>query len=529
MLRLPHFRSAVREDRVRRPTSSWPYRVVIWGALLLLWQVLAVTKGPFFMATPLETLKGIGQLATRDYGPVIFSSLRQFVLGFLLAVAIGIPLGLVMGSIRAVGDFLSTYVSTLFVTPKETLLPFLIILFSVGFAYRVAVVVIFSVFIIIMQVSAGVRSVDAGLLEAARSFRLSKLAIFRKIVLPASAPYTISGIRLGLGFAIKGMVIAELWVFSGLGGLVHNFVSFRQLDLFFALVVVIVGAGVLAIYALERLERRVGRSEPGVNVVTVRSGGFWAWDYGGSRVVAVLLRALAVLGFFGLWELVGRNGDLFAVPPFTESLQELWTLISLGDIWMPTLDTLKVAATGFAIAAVLGIVVGSLVGLTRIGRTAVKPLVDLGLIAPMTLVIPVLSIYVGIDFRGKVTLVVLLSMFIIAVNTAAGISSTSSDLIETAAVFGIRGWDAYRKIALPHAFPSILTGLRLAVGQALAAALIGDLLLTVRGLGGLLLQAGDRLNMPQLLAIVLWVAVLGWALMELARYIDRRLLGWLYT
>jgi ABC-type nitrate/sulfonate/bicarbonate transport system permease component len=237
--------------------SRWLHRAVVWGGLVGVWYALAVWKGPFFMATPAATVRGLGRLASEGYLPTVATSLRQLSVGFGLAVAFGIPVGLLMGSARAVDDFLAPYVNTLFVTSKEALLPFLITLFGVALEFRVAVVFLFAVFFIIMNTAAGVRGVDAGLLETARAFRVPRRRILTKVVLPASLPYVIAGLRLGLATAIKGMVIAELWVTAGVGLLLKNFGAFRRLDMFFALSIVIIAIGVVSTSLLRLLERRL--------------------------------------------------------------------------------------------------------------------------------------------------------------------------------------------------------------------------------------------------------------------------------
>ena len=244
--------------------NRWLHRAVVWGGLIGVWYALAVWKGPFFMATPGATVGGLGRLASEGYLPTLATTLRQLSVGFGLAVAVGVPVGLLMGSARAVDDFLAPYVNTLFVTSKEALLPFLITLFGVALQFRVAVVFLFAVFFIIMNTAAGVRGVDPGLLETARAFRVPRRRMFTKVVLPASLPYVIAGLRLGLATAIKGMVIAELWVTAGVGLLLKNFGAFRRLDMFFALAVVIIGIGVLSTSLLLVLERRLqsARSAP---------------------------------------------------------------------------------------------------------------------------------------------------------------------------------------------------------------------------------------------------------------------------
>jgi ABC-type nitrate/sulfonate/bicarbonate transport system permease component len=237
--------------------NRWIARLLVWGSLILLWEITARVKGSLFLPTPYATLRGLGKLASEGHLPTIANSLRQLFSGYLFAVLVGVPLGLLMGSIRAVDDFFAPYVNTLFIVSKEALLPFLIILFGTRFTFRVTVVFLFSIFFIVMNTASGVRSVDPRLIETARAFRVPMWQIFAKVVVPGSLPFVIAGLRLGLSTAIKGMVIAEIWVTVGIGLLLKNFGVFLRLDLFFALAIVIIAIGLISTSLLKMLENRL--------------------------------------------------------------------------------------------------------------------------------------------------------------------------------------------------------------------------------------------------------------------------------
>ena len=237
--------------------NRWVARLIVWGLLILGWELAARAKGPLFLPTPYATLRGIGKIASEGYVPTIARSLRQLFTGYLLAVIVGVPLGLLMGSIRAVDDFFAPYVNTLFIVSKEALLPLFIIVFGTRFTFRVAVVFLFAIFFIVMNTAAGVRSVDPRLVETARAFRVPRWQIFTKVVLPGSLAFVIAGLRLGLSTAIKGMVIAEIWVTVGIGLLLQNFGNFLRMDLFFALATIIITIGVISTSLLRLLENRL--------------------------------------------------------------------------------------------------------------------------------------------------------------------------------------------------------------------------------------------------------------------------------
>lgn len=238
--------------------NKWFLRGVFYGAVLVAWQVTAVVKGTFFLPTIPATLRGLVEIFTEGYAASLLGTLQQLVVGFLIALVAAIPIGALMGRFRFMEDLLAPYVNTLFVTSKESLLPIIIVAVGIGFWYRTWVVILFAVFFPIINTAAGVRYVDQELRETARAFGTRPWRMFTRVYLPASAPFVVAGVRLGFGMAMKGMVIAELWVLRGTGRLLEQFSSSpRRLDLYYALVLLIVAIAVTINEILKRVERRL--------------------------------------------------------------------------------------------------------------------------------------------------------------------------------------------------------------------------------------------------------------------------------
>ena len=238
--------------------NKWVLRAIFYGTILAVWQATAVVKGEFFLPTIPQTIRGFGEIFTEGYAGTLLGTLRQLFAGFLIALVIAIPVGALMGRFRFVEDVLAPYVNTLFVTPKQALLPILIVAVGIGFWYRTWVVILFAVFFPIINTAAGVRYVDTELRETARAFGTSRWRMFTRIYLPASAPFVVAGIRLGFGMAMKGMVIAELWIFSGAGNLLETFSrSPLRLDLYYPLVLLIIFFAVFVNELLKWAERKL--------------------------------------------------------------------------------------------------------------------------------------------------------------------------------------------------------------------------------------------------------------------------------
>src|SRR5213076_2173041 len=153
-------------------------------------------------------------------GAALYESLRPFVVGYGLAIIVGVPLGLVIGRFRVVEAALGIYVTAGYAMPLVALL---ILWLGLGFAVKAAVVFLMSLFPICINTWLGVTAVPKSLIEVGKSFVASDAVILRRIVLPATLPYIMAGIRLAVGRAVVAMVIAEFFpTISGLGAIIIN-------------------------------------------------------------------------------------------------------------------------------------------------------------------------------------------------------------------------------------------------------------------------------------------------------------------
>src|SRR5687767_5611199 len=171
--------------------------------------------------------------------------------------------------------------------------------------------------------------------------------------------------------------------------------------------------------------------------------------------------ALSIGLLFLLWEIIGRSEMFLSVVPASEALPELFALFGEGDILVAAKSTLTLAATGFLIGGVLGVAVGTWIATSKRAAAVLDPLVNASFSVPFAIFIPVISIYLGLEFTAKVFLVILFNVFIIIINTATGIREVPSGAREMARAFGIDRWGMYRKVVFPWASPHIITGLRL--------------------------------------------------------------------
>jgi NitT/TauT family transport system permease protein len=225
---------------------------------------------PIFLSSPTAIAQtGIRLFSAGDIWNDLRVSGLEFLLGFVLAIAVGIPLGLAAGWYRRFCFAIEPFLSALNATPRVALLPLIIIWVGIGIWSKVLIVFLGAVIPICINALAGVRTTDAKLLRVARSFKAAEGRLFWTIILPSAVPFILTGLRLGVGRAMVGVVVGELYAATaGVGFMITVAGASFQTDKVFVGVVIIAVAGVLLIEALARLERRFETWRPKVGAAT---------------------------------------------------------------------------------------------------------------------------------------------------------------------------------------------------------------------------------------------------------------------
>jgi len=243
----------------RVAASHTTYRVLTFALFAAAWEVYASQARSLLIPRFSETVIGFFTLLTdRHFWEALVISNQSLVLGFSIAVVLGIPLGLAMGRFQAAERAVDVYLNILLVTPMAALIPILLMSLGLTLASRVVLVVLFSIVMVIVNSRAGVRQVDPSLIEMARSFGASERQIWWRVLLPGSLPAVMTGVRIGLGRAVTGMVIVELLMVAvGIGGLILEYRGFFKADLLYGTVVIVVLEALALITFARWLERRV--------------------------------------------------------------------------------------------------------------------------------------------------------------------------------------------------------------------------------------------------------------------------------
>lgn len=203
--------------------SNFALAIAGFGIILVGWEIAGRMLGDMLLAPPSTVLPLlISILAEGRALRELANSMGQMLVGFALACLIGMPLGTMMGRIRVIDALIRPWVSMLVVTSVAALVPIVILLLGTGMAMRVAIVFLGSVGYVLLTAYHGARGIDPNLVDAARSFSVARVALYRKVLLPALYPYLVTGARLGLIHAIRAMIVAEMFVITGYGGLIFQ-------------------------------------------------------------------------------------------------------------------------------------------------------------------------------------------------------------------------------------------------------------------------------------------------------------------
>jgi NitT/TauT family transport system permease protein len=190
----------------------------------------------------------------------VVASLAALVIGYASAVGIGIPLGVLMGRHRRVDAFLDVYVTILLATPKLLFVPVLFSLFGTSRLTQVIFIYLSAVVIITVNARSGVRGVDAASVEMARAFGATERQVLTRVLLPGALPLVMAGVRLGMGRAVRAMIMGDMLIaVVGMGALLRKYGRRFDAASVFGLLLVIVGVALACTWTIRTVERRMTR------------------------------------------------------------------------------------------------------------------------------------------------------------------------------------------------------------------------------------------------------------------------------
>jgi len=238
-------------------------------ALLLVWQFLpyfvpmkAGTK--LFFTVPSAVAGTLWRMIVTGslWGPLGVSA-TAFALGLGIAILVGLPLGVLLGRSNTLNAMFDPFITAFNATPRLVFLPLLMLWFGIGLWSKVAIVFLGALFPLLINTYEGVRNADKVLINVVRSFGAGEWDIARLVVVPNSLPFIVVGLRLAIGRAVLGVVVAEFFgAQDGLGVVMVRAASGFKVDVVFAGLIVFAGLSLLMTGLVQLLENRMSRWRP---------------------------------------------------------------------------------------------------------------------------------------------------------------------------------------------------------------------------------------------------------------------------
>jgi ABC-type nitrate/sulfonate/bicarbonate transport system permease component len=238
------------------------------------------------------------------------------------------------------------------------------------------------------------------------------------------------------------------------------------------------------------------------------------------------IRTVSVATFLMIWEFYGRRMDpIFMAPPsaiFTAALQ----LIESGALAKALIESLWPFAVGMVLTIILGIAIGIAIAQWRIVEYVCDPFINALYAIPRIALVPLIILWAGLEFTGKVTILVSVAVFPIIVNTYAGIRDVRGSMLEIGRAYGATETQIFFKIILPAAIPFIMAGVRLSVGLAIIGIVVAEFFTAISGLGGMIVEYANVFATAKLFVPIIVIALVGVVLTELVMWLERRLSKW---
>jgi NitT/TauT family transport system permease protein len=237
--------------------------------LLVVWQLASLALKNDSFPTALEAIRAIPSILSDQDSLINFgASLRRMAVGFAIAIAVSIPLGLLMGRSRAVASFFNPLLMVIYPVPKAALMPIILLWLGVGDLAKTLVIFLGVSLPVIYHSFEGAKAVEEKMLWSGAAMGLSAGQRLVRIVLPAALPEILTGCRTGLVLALITMITSEMIARqSGAGNILFNALDMGQYDTVFAMIIIVGAMGIGLDILFERLRSHLVRwSEPRLDI-----------------------------------------------------------------------------------------------------------------------------------------------------------------------------------------------------------------------------------------------------------------------
>ncbi|HYT96664.1 MAG TPA: ABC transporter permease subunit [Casimicrobiaceae bacterium] len=240
---------------------KWRDPLLLIVVLLLLWQALYFFAGDIALSSPLATFRRLGQmLSDPRFVPHVLETLSAFLQAFVLAVLLGLAIGIALGAHPLTGEVAEPILVALYSIPKVTLYPIILLIFGIGMPAKVAFGTIQGVVPVALFTMNAIRNVNPVFNRTARVHNLSPIARIRDVLVPATLPEVVTGIRVGFSLALIGTLLGEMFgAQRGLGFLLMQAMSLHNMPNIMAVTLMLVIFAAIVNTALLGIDRRLRR------------------------------------------------------------------------------------------------------------------------------------------------------------------------------------------------------------------------------------------------------------------------------
>ena len=238
------------------------------------------------------------------------------------------------------------------------------------------------------------------------------------------------------------------------------------------------------------------------------------------------IRTASVAVFFVIWEYYGRRMDPIFMAPPSAIFDAFLQLVQSGALRKAMIQTLWPFSVGMALTVIVGILLGILIAQWRTMEYILDPFINALYAIPRIALVPLIILWAGLEFVGKVTILVSVAIFPITVNTYAGIRDVRGSMLEIGRAYGATEWQIFAKIIMPAAIPFIMAGVRLAVGLAIIGIIVAEFFTAISGLGGMIVEYANVFATAKLFVPIIVIALVGVVLTELVMWLERRMSRW---
>jgi len=471
--------------------------------LLAAWEIAARVIDISGLPPAHEALRELPKILTDKESLLnILDSIRRMVIGFALALAFAVPVGLMMGRSRFVAAFFNPLLMIIYPVPKAALMPIIMLWLGVGDASKTLVIFLGVSLPVIYHSYQGARALEEKMLWSAAAMGMGARARLLRIVLPAALPEIVVGIRTGLVLALITMVTSEMIARKqGVGDILFNALAMAQYETVYATIVIIGMLGFIIDVGFERL--RVGRAG-------TRDCG-WLDMTSARRFSEIAVGILPIALVLALWQGIVASG---IAPPvllpapgavFARLIEQVGNRQFLENAAI----TLYRLFAGFSIAVVLGVTLGVAATGSKTIEGIVKPLVRVLAPLPKVALYPAMILILGFDDASKIALVAADAVFPILLATWQGTGAVEPKLVWSARAAGTSQRAALFKIVLMAALPSVLTGCRIGLIISCIVVFLAEMITSTDGLGYLMVRAARNFETVDMFVPLISISILG--------------------